>query len=89
MVVDGVKRDLDKIRRRDPDLATSALAMLALSLAADMDNPRTSATARSMGGKTLQDTLKQLWAMVPAEEGNSRLDELSERRAQRRAAAAD
>lgn len=87
MVVGGVERDLEKIRRRDPDLAECALAKLALSLAGDMDNPRTSATARSMCGKTLQDTLKQLWAMVPAEEGVSKRDELADRRAQRRAAA--
>lgn len=64
------------------------LAALALALAAEVDNPENSATSKSMCGRTLLETLKQLRELAPPAEKEDKLDELSDRRARRRGSAA-
>jgi len=85
-VTAGVKRDLAALKRRDAALATSGLAAAALSLAAEMDNKGNSATSRAMCSKALLDTLDRLRGLAPeAEQKGSKLDDLTTRRAARRA----
>lgn len=81
----AVGRDLEDVRRRSPKLAQSALAATALALAAQLDNPHTSATSKSMCAKALLDTLDQVRELCPPEEEPDEVDELAARRTARRA----
>lgn len=85
-VVAAVQRDLDALAKRDAALAESALAAVALSLAADVDDLSNSSTQRTGARRALADVLVQLREMAPADGGKDRLDELAERRASRRGA---
>ena len=85
-VAAAVAAELAEYGRRKPGLERSPLAAAALALAADMDDPATGSTSRSMVAKELRDTLAALRALAPAEEAKDDLDELAERRAARRAA---
>jgi hypothetical protein len=82
-VTEAVERDIKAISRRDKALADSALAALALSLAAELDNQGNSATSKSMCAKTLLDALERLQELAPDEETKDNLDDLSARRAAR------
>lgn len=84
-VVDAVERDLAAIAERDAELAESALAAVARSLAADVDDRSNSATQRAGAARALADTLVQLRALAPSARGGDRLDELSAQRNKRRA----
>jgi hypothetical protein len=70
--------------RRDPDLAEGGLAMAALQMAREMDNPNNSATSKSMCGKTLADTLATLRSLAPPEAKRDSIDDLAAARARRR-----
>lgn len=85
-VVMAVRRDLAELERRRHGLATCALAALALSLAREVDAPRNSATSKSMCAGRLLDALAALAALAPAEAEDDGIDELTRRRAERRAA---
>lgn len=85
-VVDAVNRDLDRLRRRDPLLADSALAATALAMAAEIDAAN-SATSKSMCEAALQKALDRLAELAPPERERDGLDDLSARRAKRRGAA--
>jgi hypothetical protein len=80
----AVSRDLAAL---PPDLATSALAMLALALAREVDGEN-SATSKSMCAGQLRDTLAQLRELAPSEEEADELDDLARRRATRRSGGA-
>lgn len=69
------------------DLADSALAASALSLARELDDHRNSATSKSMCARALIETLDRLRELAPPKKERSQLDELKARRAARRAAA--
>lgn len=84
-VAAAVGRELVEIRRRAPGAADSALAALALALAAEVDDPGNSATSKSMCAKVLVDALDRLRELAPAQEAGDRLDDLSARRQRRRA----
>lgn len=84
---DGVERDLEALRRRDPALADSGLAATALVLAREIDNPYNSATSKSMNATALARILELLRELAPEEEKSDRLDELSQRRDKRLAGA--
>jgi hypothetical protein len=84
-VVASTKRDLAEIEKRDPKLAQSGLAALALKLAEEMD-ANNSATSKSMCAKSLMETLDRIRALAPAEETEDKVDDLSARRAARRTA---
>lgn len=81
----ALEADLLKIAERDPDLACSATAALAVALAREVDSGRT------MRARELLDALGEIAARAPAEERKDGLDELATRRTvrRRRAAAAD
>jgi hypothetical protein len=83
LVVDAVQRDLAALALVDPELARSALAVTALKLAADLDWPRTSPTARSMVARAMLDILDRLRELSPAAETSDALDQLTVRRAAR------
>jgi hypothetical protein len=84
-VVDAVRRDLESLARRDEALASGALAMSALALARSIDHLKTSATARSMCARALTETMEKLLALAPAEREEDGIDDLTARRAERRA----
>lgn len=82
-IIDAVERDLAAIRAADAELAESALAALAVSLAREIAHPGNSATSKSMCARTLLDTMNQLRDLAPAKEEGDGLDDLSARRAAR------
>lgn len=75
-VAAAVRRDLDSIARVAPELATSALAASALSLAREMDDAGNSATSKSMCARALLDTLDRMRELMPIAEEADELDEL-------------
>lgn len=79
-VTEAVSSELEEFERRVPGLGSGALAAMALSLAADMDDPHTGSTSRSMVSKELRDTLAALRALAPARTEGSPLDEIRARR---------
>lgn len=86
MVKEAVESDLKRLAKRDPVLASSALAATALALAAEIDGDN-SATSKSMCARALNETLKELWEQAPPTEESDGLDDLAARRAKRRSAA--
>lgn len=86
-VVEAVEEDLRRIEERDPRLARSALAASAFALARDLDNPKNSATSKSMCAKALNETMGRLLELAPEAPKEGKIDELRSRRAARRAAA--
>ncbi len=84
-VTAAVERDIAAIRKRDPALADSTLAALALSLAGLVDDPKASATSKSMNAHQLRDTTIKLRELAPPEELGDRLDDIAKQRAKRRA----
>lgn len=67
--------------------ATSAIAASAIELARQLDNPRNSATAKSMCAGRLQEALDRLLELNPPQQEATPLDEITQRRAERLAAA--
>lgn len=82
--VEAVERDIEAIRQRDSDLADSALAAAALSMAYELINPFNSATSKSMCVARLMEAMAELRELVPPAETADRLDEVAKRRDQRR-----
>jgi uncharacterized membrane protein YccC len=87
-VTEAVQRDLDRLAKRDPELAKSGLAASALALAQQLDSPENSATSKAMCAKALSETLRQLRELAAPERKEDRVDELTEKRARRRGARA-
>jgi hypothetical protein len=81
-VVDAVRRDLNRL---DKEYAESGLAASALALAAEIDDSANSATSKSMCARALLDTMNRLRELAPEKPKKDRVDELSKRRAKRRA----
>jgi len=81
----AVELDLREVAKRDAELAGGALAATALSLAKSMDNPRTSATARSMCAGRLMEALEKLRTLAPDAAKENELDKFRARRAKRAA----
>lgn len=79
-VRDAVERDLERLPE---DLAGSALAASALALAQEIDRSGNSATSKSMCAKALQDVLRELRSLAPAEEEHDEIDELEAQRRRR------
>lgn len=69
------------------DRATSALAATSLELARQLDNPRNSATAKSMCAARLIESLDRLRELNPPAQEDSPLDQIAARRRERIAAA--
>ena len=84
-VVAALERELELLRMVAPALAESAFAATALTLAAEMDNPSTSATAKAMCAGRLYEALNRLRELTPPKEQGDGLDELAKRRQSRMA----
>lgn len=84
-VVDGAERNVEAIRKRDEELAGSALAASAIALAREIEHPYNSATSKSMCAREMRDTLDRLRELAPEEEHADSLDELKQARERRRA----
>lgn len=84
-VASAVERDLADIAKRDKRLAGSALAMSALRLAREMDSSENSATSKSMCAKGLQEALRELRDLAPAERQEDEIDQIAKQREKRRA----
>jgi hypothetical protein len=91
----AVRRDLAVIAKADPVLAKSTLAATALELALQLDAPTgcshalgvagVSPTAKAMCAGQLRETMDRLRELAPAATDKDGLDDLSARRARRRA----
>lgn len=86
-VVAAVEKELAALRKRDKDLADSATAAGALAMAFELDNPHNSATSKSMCRKQLAEALEELRDRAPAEKKGDSVDDLADRRKERRATA--
>jgi hypothetical protein len=84
-----VKRDLAALAKRDSEAAKGTAATLCLRLAEEIESgdPDVQLAARVSAGKLLAETMATLMAAVPAEQKVDRLDELTARRASRKARA--
>lgn len=82
-VIEGAEREVSAIRKRDPELAKSALAASAVALAYEIEHPYNSATSKSNCAKEMRDTLDRLRELAPEEEKEDDLDDLGKRRAAR------
>ena len=86
--VAAVEKDLDLIRKRDPDLAESALAAAALQMAQELDSFENKGHAKSMCAKELRDTMDRIRDLAPKQKRKDQVDQLAEQRARRRSAKA-
>jgi hypothetical protein len=82
-VIEAAEREVEAIRKRDTDLADSALAASAIALAYEIANPYNSATSKSMCAREMRDTLDRLRELAPEERKADDLDDLAARRARR------
>lgn len=80
-VIKALESDLKKL---PSEFRKSALAASARSLAASLDDPETSATARANCARAFLDTLDRIHSLAPSEEENDKVDDLSTRRTVRR-----
>lgn len=86
--VEAVQADLALIRSRDPRVADGAIAAGAVRMAVEIDDPYTSATAKSMCMKALQGAMDRLLELSPpGQEEQGKLHDLKKARAARRRAA--
>lgn len=76
-VVAAVRRDLKGLPK---ELAQSTLAAAALSLAAELDKVKISATARASCARALREVMEELRALAPPAEESDKVDELRARR---------
>lgn len=81
--VDGLERDLAALAEVAPTLAEGGLAGSARTMAWEMVNPYTSATAKSMCAGRLQDALARLREMAPPEEKKGTLHAIRAERSDR------
>lgn len=82
-VLEGVARDLEAIRETDADLASGALAGVAIAMAFELENPYTSATAKANCANSLRDVLARLRELMPVDREADDLDELTDARNRR------
>ena len=83
----AVRAELAQLEKRRKGSARSALGAAALALAKELDSPGTPASSKSLCANSLQDILRQLHALAPADSGKGELDEIAARRRRRRSAA--
>ena len=83
-VVDAVEREIDRLREAAPDLADGPLAASLVSMALELENPYTSATAKSYCQARLADGLRELRALAPPKESHDAIDGITDELAARR-----
>ena len=81
---EGIERDLAALTGG----ADSVLAASARTLAAELENPYASATAKSLCAKALIDVMRELRSLAPPKKQEDRVDEIAKRREERVARAA-
>jgi hypothetical protein len=81
-VVAAVMADLERTAERDPRLAQSPLAAVALELARELDAGN-SLTSKALASKELRELLAALEVLAPAEKAKDGIDQLNERRARK------
>jgi hypothetical protein len=79
----AVRRDLAEL---PGELAERALAAAALTLARELDDPETSASAKSMCAGRLLETMRELRALIPKPRTKDAIDFIADARAARLAA---
>lgn len=84
--VESVEQDLERIRERDPELASSSMAAVALALAARIDDPGSSTTSISLAAGTLLGAMERLRELSPPAARSDSIDELNRVREKRRRA---
>ena len=87
-MLEAAEREIAVLREKSPDLADSALAAMVVAMAFEIEHPYNSATSKSACAKALQDALRELRELAPAEEAKDGVDEIAEQRARRRGSAA-
>lgn len=85
-VIDAIDGELAALRSRAPDLADSAVAAGARSLAYEMEHPYNSATSKAMCMREMRESMGELRRLAPAEREKDDLDDLAARRDRRLAA---
>jgi len=84
-VQEAVARDIARVSVTSPELASGALAATALAVAAQIDNPKNSATSKSMLARVLVDALDRLFTLTPEERADDGIDQLTRARQKRKA----
>lgn len=87
-VVAATKRDLAEIAERAPAVAESAVAAATLVLARQLDNPKTSATAKALCTKQLRESMVQLRELAPPAPAKDGVHDLAAARSARRSRSA-
>lgn len=77
LVLEAVVRDLERIQRRDPQLAESTLAMSAVAMAREIEHPYNSATSKSMCQSRLVEAMRELRDLAPPEQQKDGLDDIA------------
>lgn len=83
----AVERELAALESRQSGAGSSVLASVVRALAADVDSPGTSATARAAAARQLRETWLVLAGLVPEERAGDLVDDLAAKRARRKSAA--
>jgi hypothetical protein len=86
-VGDSLRAELEAMRPTHPEVADSALASAAMVLATLMDDPKNSATSRSMCAAQFMSAHQRLRELAPTAPKVDAIDEINAKREQRRAAA--
>lgn len=81
--VEAIDHDIAAIRERDEDLADSALAAAAMSMAYELENPYNSATSKSMCARALLELMNRLRELAPPAEQGDGVDDIATQRAKR------
>lgn len=82
-MVEAVRAELEELAGRDANLASGALAHLALAMAREIDSERNSATSKSMCASRLLEALEQLRVLAPEPEEEDELERRRRERAER------
>jgi hypothetical protein len=87
-VRESIEHEIEAIRRLDPRLADGPYAQIALALADEMDGDRNKGMTKAAVGTELRQTLNRLYELIPEDQEKDAVDELRNRRENRRAGGA-
>lgn len=87
-VRESMEREIEEIRRLDPKLADGVYAAMALALADEIDADRNKAMSTAACSTELRQTMNTLRELIPEDDEKDAVDELRNRREQRRAGGA-
>lgn len=84
-VIDAALRGVEALRKRDADLADSALAAGLVALAFEIAHPFNSATSKAALHREMRESLDRLAELAPPATVNDRVDDLAKARERRHA----